>query len=94
MANFGELKTRFPYIAFMAQWGLSGLRHRGGEAPPELPPGDERGGQGAYRGGRRALSPLYWSHVNPYGTFRLDMERRLDLNRGPASGPDSHAPTS
>jgi len=33
---------------------------------------------------RRALSPLYWSHVNPYGTFRLDMERRLDLDRGPA----------
>ena len=23
---------------------------------------------------RRALSPLYWSHVNPYGTFRLDMD--------------------
>lgn len=23
---------------------------------------------------RRALSPLYWSHVNLYGTFQLDME--------------------
>jgi TnpA family transposase len=32
---------------------------------------------------RRALSPLYWSHVNPYGIFRLDMESRLDLDRGP-----------
>jgi len=25
----------------------------------------------------RALSPLIWSHVNPYGTFRLDMNERL-----------------
>jgi TnpA family transposase len=32
---------------------------------------------------RRALSPLYWTHVNPYGTFRLDMESRLDMDRGP-----------
>nr|MDQ3316412.1 Tn3 family transposase [Actinomycetota bacterium] len=39
---------------------------------------------------RRALSPLYWSHVNPYGTFRLDMERRLDLDRGPADDPNGH----
>ncbi|HET9080782.1 MAG TPA: Tn3 family transposase [Trebonia sp.] len=28
---------------------------------------------------RRGLSPLFWSHVNPYGRFRLDMDRRLDL---------------
>lgn len=32
---------------------------------------------------RRGLTPLFWSHVNPYGTFRLDMQRRLDLDRGP-----------
>jgi TnpA family transposase len=25
------------------------------------------------------LSPLFWSHVNPYGRFRLDMDTRLDL---------------
>ena len=25
----------------------------------------------------RALSPLIWGHVNPYGTFRLDMSERL-----------------
>jgi TnpA family transposase len=25
----------------------------------------------------RALSPLIWFHVNPYGTFRLDMNQRL-----------------
>jgi TnpA family transposase len=28
---------------------------------------------------RRGLSPLFWSHVNPYGRFRLDMSTRLDL---------------
>ena len=30
---------------------------------------------------RRALSPLFWAHVNPYGRFRLDMDTRLDLAR-------------
>lgn len=28
---------------------------------------------------RRALSPLFWTHINPYGVFRLDMDRHLDL---------------
>ncbi len=28
---------------------------------------------------RRALSPLFWVHINPYGRFRLDMDTRLDL---------------
>ncbi len=32
---------------------------------------------------RRALTPLFWSNINPYGTFHLDMDHRLDLNRGP-----------
>ena len=25
----------------------------------------------------RALTPLFWNHINPYGTFRLDMSERL-----------------
>jgi TnpA family transposase len=29
---------------------------------------------------RRALSPLFWTHVNPYGRFELDMNSRLDLD--------------
>ncbi|MDQ0956323.1 hypothetical protein QFZ66_000201 [Streptomyces sp. B4I13] len=29
---------------------------------------------------RRALSTLFWTQVNPYGRFELDMGRRLDLN--------------
>jgi len=31
---------------------------------------------------RRALTPLFWSNVNPYGRFRLDMDTRLDLSGG------------
>lgn len=44
---------------------------------------------------RRALSPLFWTHVNPYGSFELDMNSRLDLDLsvqaavpGPRSGKD------
>ncbi|MBB5938594.1 transposase [Streptomyces zagrosensis] len=28
---------------------------------------------------RRDLTALFWSNINPYGTFRLDMNKRLDL---------------
>jgi len=28
---------------------------------------------------RRALTPLFWAHVNPYGSFDLQMDRHLDL---------------
>ena len=28
----------------------------------------------------RALTPLVWGHVSPYGAFDLDMEQRLDLD--------------
>ncbi|SDJ96343.1 Tn3 transposase DDE domain-containing protein [Actinopolyspora mzabensis] len=28
---------------------------------------------------RRALSPLFWFNINPYGRFRLDMTTRLDF---------------
>ncbi len=33
---------------------------------------------------RRALNPLFWTHVNPYGRFRLDMSKRLDLDAAAA----------
>jgi TnpA family transposase len=33
---------------------------------------------------RRGLSPLFWTHVNPYGKFSLDTEKHLDLD---PSGP-------
>ena len=29
---------------------------------------------------RRALSPLFWTHVDPYGGFDVDMNSRLDLD--------------
>ncbi|AXQ53197.1 hypothetical protein D0C37_31990 [Streptomyces koyangensis] len=43
---------------------------------------------------RRALSPLFWTHVNPYGRFELDMNNQLDLTPtatvpGPRMAPDS-----
>lgn len=28
---------------------------------------------------RRGPTALFWSNVNPYGTFRLDMDARIDL---------------
>jgi hypothetical protein len=28
---------------------------------------------------RRALTPLIWEHINPYGRFDLDMTARLAL---------------
>ena len=29
---------------------------------------------------QRALTPLFWGHVNPYGTFQLDMTAHLPLD--------------
>lgn len=28
---------------------------------------------------KRALSPLIYGHVNPYGTFKLDMNKRISI---------------
>ncbi|WP_406156309.1 transposase [Streptomyces sp. NBC_01005] len=46
---------------------------------------------------RRALSPLFWTHVNPYGRFELDMNNRLDLALGvalprPLTVPEAETP--
>ncbi|MDQ0913108.1 hypothetical protein QFZ22_009093 [Streptomyces canus] len=43
---------------------------------------------------RRGLTALFRSNVNPYGTFRLDMDKRLDLRPavavpGPRAAADS-----
>ena len=34
---------------------------------------------------RRAISPLFWTHVRPYGTFQLHLDRYLDLDPHPVS---------
>jgi hypothetical protein len=34
---------------------------------------------------RRALTPLFWTHVNLYGRFDLDMDTRLDLDQALAA---------
>ncbi|MEU3183745.1 Tn3 family transposase [Streptomyces sp. NPDC006923] len=38
---------------------------------------------------RRALSPLFWTHVNPYGRFELDMNSHLSpaAEASPVPGP-------
>ncbi|MFD8780540.1 Tn3 family transposase [Streptomyces sp. NPDC059916] len=36
---------------------------------------------------RRALSPLFWTHVNPYGRFELDMNSHLDFAAAVAALP-------
>jgi len=28
---------------------------------------------------RRGLTPLFWTHMSPYGVFRLQMDQRLAL---------------
>ena len=28
---------------------------------------------------RRGLTPLFWTNINPYGAFSLDLDRHLDL---------------
>ena len=43
---------------------------------------------------RRALTPLFWSNVNPYGRFRLDMDRHLETTlAGLPDGPPLAAAT-
>ncbi|MEU8246918.1 hypothetical protein [Nonomuraea sp. NPDC048916] len=42
---------------------------------------------------RRGLSALFWSHLNLYGKFELDMSKQLDLGpdlvgSGHEAGPD------
>ncbi|NGO68066.1 Tn3 family transposase [Streptomyces boncukensis] len=38
--------------------------------------------------GRRALSPLFWTHVNPYGRFGLNMNSRLGfVSAAPCTAP-------
>jgi TnpA family transposase len=34
----------------------------------------------------RALTPLIWNHINPYGEFRLDMNARLAIEKTEAAG--------
>ncbi|MFD3307199.1 hypothetical protein [Streptomyces sp. NPDC058694] len=43
---------------------------------------------------RRGLTALFWSNVNPYGTFRLDMDKRLDLGLAVPRPPRTPADTA
>lgn len=51
---------------------------------------------------RRALSPLFWTHINPYGRFELDLNSRLELDLaaraatvpGPRTAPEAETARS
>ncbi|MFF0311911.1 Tn3 family transposase [Streptosporangium sp. NPDC004379] len=46
---------------------------------------------------RRALSPPFWTHVNPYGRFEPDMNSHLDLAAavaGPRTAPEAETARS
>jgi hypothetical protein len=34
----------------------------------------------------RGLTPLFWSNVALHGTFELDLDTRIDYDRGPVPG--------
>ncbi|MEV7436932.1 Tn3 family transposase [Streptomyces griseoviridis] len=40
---------------------------------------------------RRGLTALFWSNINPYGTFRLEMDKRLDFALPTVPHPRSEA---
>lgn len=40
---------------------------------------------------RRGLTPLFWSHILPYGEVRLNMARRLALSGPTPPAPDEDA---
>ncbi|WP_344604764.1 Tn3 family transposase [Streptomyces glaucus] len=40
---------------------------------------------------RRGLTPLFWSHVRPYGEVNLDMDARLHLAAASVPGPRAQA---
>lgn len=66
----------------------------GARQHPAVAAGPRRTGLGeeAVRRGPARLTALFWSHINPYGIFRLDMDKRLDLLPalvlGPRRAPD------
>ncbi|GCB52012.1 Tn3 family transposase [Streptomyces sp. NL15-2K] len=43
---------------------------------------------------RRGLTALFWSNINPYGTFRLEMDKRLDFALPTVPNPRTLASTA
>jgi hypothetical protein len=37
---------------------------------------------------RRGITPLFWSHISPYGEVKVDMTRRISLHGDIARLPD------
>ncbi|WP_133899529.1 hypothetical protein [Streptomyces sp. KS 21] len=44
--------------------------------------------------GKRALTPLFWMHIQPYGEVRLNMGSRLQLAQPVPQDPDEPESTA
>jgi hypothetical protein len=53
---------------------------------------DQAWAQGMTDEDRRGLTPLFWSNVAMHGTFTLDMNARLDYDRGAVATPAPRSP--
>ncbi|MFF7656705.1 hypothetical protein ACFZCY_44045 [Streptomyces sp. NPDC007983] len=75
-------------MAFTKRWGLvqGGLN----QAPAGAQLGEPEWADLLTPADRRGLTPLFWSHVCPYGEANLDMGARLKL--AAATVPDTRAP--
>lgn len=56
-----------------------GVAEREALAHVELDLADDEWATALTEADRRGLTPLFWTHVAPYGEVRLDMTRRLVL---------------
>ncbi|MFD4337850.1 hypothetical protein ACFWPP_11750 [Streptomyces anulatus] len=76
------------------------IQHAGGEEGRGRDLSEEKWRGRLTDADRRALSPLFWTHVNPYGRFELDMNSHLDLAAatatlpGPRTAPEAEAARS
>jgi hypothetical protein len=42
---------------------------------------------------RRGITPLFWSHISPYGEVKVDMNQRISLHAGTgAAGRETSSP--
>ncbi|MEM8621219.1 MAG: hypothetical protein AAGF73_15980 [Actinomycetota bacterium] len=69
-----------------AQAGVTSAERRTGHGPTPAAPSRARYSRFHDLIGpneHRALTPLFWNYINPYGRFNLDMNTRLNLNEPP-----------
>jgi len=72
----GGAYTWAPSVAFPAWVAVAAADERAKAIKPNL----VHSAHHTLRHDLRALTPLKWQHINPYGTFLLDMQHRLHLD--------------